>query len=519
MQTLRKLIVKEWLNIISNGKNISLIDITNNHYKQLFWLYDNLVFNNQIVTKFNEINAHYNSTNSKLLFPEVDDILIKSKRVCDVVYTIYPNDENDGKHEKHVINIIVQPWIISRIMNCKLKDRKKVFGSSNELECVLIIFEHQIGHVLEILWDVNILEKSPYDEIYGTHGNIYNCATNLFFDNNVVDLFNKLSSPDFIPKPFLVSKQYKYWSNSCSLDTLTMTLLMCKSDIFRNAIFTTNSSLTNYNSKKGLNFKSICSTKDITNEEYFRDFTSRIQSILFDDYNRMLGNTTSQNVVTCSKLRNVLLECYGDMKINKQWVTYNITELYALYTVMFPDLLIGNIPINQLIAGSNMFIKMISDQYEGVFSFWDFVHDAEIEDNNILNLHDWDKFNQEILVFKNGGIPAITKFGSTKSENVDIITYKNGTAKKIKTEMTKSRKFGETILNGKYEMIGAIILEGTKPGQDSGAHYYSYINTLNGWVKFNDIGPKWEQLDEFPSTVLTEKNGNKPEMYFYSLVK
>lgn len=500
MQTLRKIIIKEWITTVND--KISVIDLTNKHYKQLFWLYDKLVFNNQIITKFNEINAHYTYDTN---FSTKKNDHSKHKRICDVSYIIHENS-------KHTINIIVQPWIISRIINCKLKDRKEIFGSTNELECILITFEHQIAHVLELLWNIDILEKSPFDEIYGTHGKVYNCATNIFFDDNVVNLLNKLSDHIYIPKP-LIFNQYKYWSNSCSLDTLTMTLLTCKSDFFRNVIFTTNSSLTNYNfnSRRGLKFDSICST--ITSEDNFKNLVSQIQSTLFDDYNKMLSK--NNNVVTCSKLRNLLLKCYDDMKVKNQWVTYNVSELYSLYCVMFPDLSTGIIPIKKLISGSNIVIDMMFDHYEIGFSFWDFIHDAEIEDNNYVNIYDWDNFNQEILVFKNGGIPAITNFGTTNAENVNVITYKNNKPQTIKTKIVKSRKFGETIINNKYEMVGAIILEGTKPGKDSGTHYYSYINTLDGWIMFNDIGPKWEKLDEFPKNVLVEQNGKKPEMYFY----
>jgi len=192
--------------------------------------------------------------------------------------------------------------------------------------------------------------------------------------------------------------------------------------------------------------------------------------------------------------------------------------------------------------------------------FWDFIDPFDnVEDTAQEYL--WNDMDYPILVFRNGGIPAITNFGSTCSETVNVPIFKNVKVdrklsylkankiplplewkiskdgftnridktvvedaivkiKEVQTITTtvvinKARAFGETIINGKYEIIGAIVLLGTSIGKDSGVHYVSYVKTPSGeWYYFNDIGAVWKRLDEFPP-LFKEEEGRKPEMYFY----
>jgi hypothetical protein len=561
MQNLRKEISNRW-HVNLTKENLP----TEGDLEELFRLYDDIVF-------FNQIKERSLQKNITITFGEQKDFesLENIKRFCGIIY--YEN----------IINLQISPWIIDRFLeNKKNKDQEDI------LLYFLSIFEHQLLHLCTLLW---VPEKELNDfqlTTVNVHGNVFKCILKNFFSKKITnDITINLSKKDSYIQPFSDKEpgRYKYWENSCNIDALTSIFYTSKSTAFRDAIFLTNVDLIDYakfneTSKlknSNLLFKSPCSfDSGIKSEEQFRNIVKEIQIAMFSDYTIMIEKGEN---IKCSNLRELLSQCYTDMKTEySEWDVYNVAELYVLFVQAFPKLYNLNYPVY-----TNYPLEIrerISNEQISIFTFWEFIYDdLETQDRPLI---DWNEFNSDILVFRNGGNPAILNFGSTDSEIIKIPEYKKiivdeykytktlpkgwkrayskeedeyfyfnaytgeqrsklpkGTIKnKIKTgktkektietktkiEINKTRAFGEYIINNRYELIGAIILQGTKPGEEGGVHYISYIKTINyqndnTWIKYNDIGNIWDKIDGFPEKILIEKINNKPEMYFYMKIK
>ena len=181
---------------------------------------------------------------------------------------------------------------------------------------------------------------------------------------------------------------------------------------------------------------------------------------------------------------------------------YNAPAIYDMLTEIFPNLKLQDIPSQVFLPhksprGGHMSPKTL-------FQFWDFM-DPHTETEGGYEKILWDSLSTPVLVFQNGGIPAITNFKSADSEIVQGKTFR------------KARCFGETIIGEKYQLFGAVILHGTRPGRDGGSHYTSYFRTKGGqWWYYDDIGPVLQSLPQFPTDLIfREERGSKPEMYFY----
>ena len=504
----------------TTGESIDYDDIPST-IKTVFDAYDELGFINQISQKLKETNSHLSFDG--YLISELPVI-----RWCDILFMIHTEGVD--------YDMSLTPWAVARLTQSNKEERLNIFGTQNMDVCLLILFEHQLSHLLALLWghfDINNVS----DTIYGVHGKLYKCATSSFFGDGISNIPKHLEDPLNAPLAILndITVKYSYWENSCNLDSLNMLLFTCKNSFFRSALLTTNSSSAVYD--QNTTFRSPCTKgSEILTEESFRNFVSRAQEALIKDYSKIASDSPSS--MKCVDIRSVLSECFLDMKIvttiesdnsifNEpgtvseseiiEWDFYNVGELYALYTDMFPVLKLRNTSVIKHNLKNNTIIQTISAHNHSVLTFWDFLHDddpRDIEGAKVVEVINWNKVNHPFLVFKNGGIPAITKFGVSGIE-----TIKNPYSDED-ISLTKHRNFGETILNGKYEMIGAIILEGTSPGEEGGVHYHACINTHKGWFYYDDSkGPMWKHLKQFPSIILTEKKGRKPEMYFYGRVR
>jgi hypothetical protein len=236
-----------------------------------------------------------------------------------------------------------------------------------------------------------------------------------------------------------------------------------------------------------------------------------------EDYEKLIKDVTPHR---CHDLRKLLFECSVTMKNGNQWGFYSLPDLYVLIVQMFPSLFFKKIPYYILRNGERSELKFTSSNKE-LFTFWEFMDPLDqVED--AAQEYAWDLIDEEILVFRNIGLPPIQNFGDPESETLTIYepvvlhqSAPSDNRRKTTQIIRKGRVFGERILNNRYEMIGAAILQGTTPGKDGGVHYIAYIKTNNGWYLYNDIGNVWEKQKNFPVTVLSEKDGNKPELYIY----
>lgn len=524
MHNVRMTILGLWV-----GSNKRPTDLTPSDFERLLELYDRHAFYGQIEEKLIDIEISFDAKDAKFT------------RWCDVI-----------KYDDHAYSLLMTPWVLARLEYSSSEDRHRMYGDGTTVNmCVILAFEHQLVHLMSLIWGPD--DVRPDSPRSGVHGSLYRCVSNEFFGSDPGRILDELAAE---PCEVLDGARYTYWSNSCNVDTLTTTLLLCDTGAFRTAIFSTNASLTDYTDTDGV-FRSVCTEGSrLTTIERWREFTSQVQAYMFEDYSQ----TDSQ--MKCHNLRVLLRECYTDMKTGGSWNVYNISEIYSLYVRMFPTLAYRNIPYHLVSHSDLIGTPRVSNSLKELFTFWDFMDPITLDPDDVdaaAQKYDWDAIDYEILVFRNGGIPAITRFGSDDSEIVNVSTYKrfeydlpddwvysynahseeyefhnketdevqstppigsvkssSGPVPVVESRtVTKARPFGETILDGRYEMIGACILHGSQPGVGGGKHYTSYIKTAESWVYYNDIGPRWDELERFPDVCLTEAGGRKPELYIY----
>lgn len=494
-------------------------DFSYTDLEDLYVLYDKYAFYNQLSHRLSKVNE-LNSYQSILTF---DNSLVppdNAVKRCGLCYYF----EGDTKF----INLKISPWITSRIGNLNEKEMEDTIRTKNTGMALLLMFEHQLTHLIFCLWE----EEGHYPE---THNPLFTCVHNSFFNDGSssistknYDILHIIEQPGSYPAVSGTYEKYTYNSNSCYLDSLLTVIFFAISPVIRDAIFTTNVDDITYTNRENL-LASPCTTSLSENE--FVDIIQRLQSVLFADYMSLINNDQKE----CNDVRVLLNECYGDLIEKKgKTIRYNIysaPEIYDLIAFAFPKLMCNN--FYHSIMGS---IKK-SEETRSMFTFWEFMEPTE----NNMKYVSWKNMNCDILVFRNGGFPAITNYGSVSPEIIRVPFYKNGKKIMKRETINKSQAFGEHIIDNRYEMIGALLLHGAKPGESGGAHYTAYIKAQNPakksrssstWIEYNDIGNVWKitgnmhskkddiynSLGSFPVNVLVEKGGVKPEMYFYAKI-
>jgi hypothetical protein len=139
---------------------------------------------------------------------------------------------------------------------------------------------------------------------------------------------------------------------------------------------------------------------------------------------------------------------------------------------------------------------------------------------NITRYFITDKIDGSMLVFYNSNT-NLKKYNSMESEQYTIgsetVTF------------NKKQIFDEIILDGKYMLVGVIMLEGVIPGQmDSGKHYFSIIRNSEGaYFKYDDMSPKILQFNDTAIPIVkniifnyqhTNRRSTIPVMYFYERI-
>jgi hypothetical protein len=503
MDLVRKKILEEW-SFDNDGDN----NITKNDLERLYNLYDKYAF-------YGGIKEHISrKQNIKITFgfSQKDN---PTARYCGITKYV-------SKNKEITLNLELSEWITSRIRYATRPYLLKLTGMSNNPQGIdvhllkyayLQAFEHQLTHLLFYLWghcDYQDTEKN-------IHGNLFNCVYVKFFETSI-DIVqnmmisnggNTVSASNFYPQPLIMKKSfYEYHENSCYLDSLLTLLLFTKSNVFRNVFFTTNLDTPKYKNLPS-NIKTVCSDdSDIKTFKSFGDFAKGLQSELFHDYMRMFN---SKNNTECREVRNLLSDCLSDLHTEGSWDIYNVSEIYDFITNIFPVLKGDRYPY---VIIPHSFVTY--SEPKSMFTFWEFMEIPDVKE--IM----WMDIDNDILVFRNGGVPAITNFGSISSEDISIPKRDYGSREESPLEdeesplesedsseesedsleeiitINKSKAFGKTILDNKYEMVGAIMLNGVKPGKSGGVHYTAYVKTLHGgWYFFNDIGPVWKNLTNF----------------------
>lgn len=446
----------------------------------LFQLYDDHFFKGQLSRKLKETNSKVE--NKRRLSLE------RYNRCCGILYC----------KDEYVIE--VSKWAIARLRTKEMRLR---------------LFEHYLIHLIMLLWKVH----KPSE----IHGPLFKRLAKMF--NRERDELLHLQTSSSLVRANKTSL-YTLTQNSCYMDSLLMILLKC--DYYINAFFLTNVDLVKY--------------KDETQ----RSRIKTLQCILYANY------TSEERYITSDKIRDVLYGCYPDMKTpSGAWDFYSVSEIYDLIAHMFyKDLSLEKhtlLYIDKFDSKRNHVVK--DPPFRSVFTFWEFMDSYADTDDQYTKIM-WSKYNLDIIVFRNSGVPAIQNFGSLESETIKSVMYihaksyeeiydekrkiyyyydnLNGkmTAAKLKVgahlrsfKVSKARCFSEYILGGKYQMVGAVILHGTKPGESGGTHYTSFVRIAEFMWRYDDMGPIWQKCEQFPkSEIFYERDGKKPELYFYRKV-
>ena len=279
---------------------------------------------------------------------------------------------------------------------------------------------------------------------------------------------------------------YCNWENSCYLDSLMMVLYYSKGDIL-NIILNIDIDSLEYRVLDNagiLKFINPFLDSDIRTLADVKNAAKNMCMAMTNDYNRLIKGDRLQ----CKRVREILRECDPDMYTHA-WTIYSAAEIYDTIAHLFLPLMIEyTYKVNGIVG----------KQKKSMFSFWEFMA------NDKPNI-EWDNIVSNILVFRNTGL-AIRHYNSPDDETISM-------GENFVT-LHKDRIFGKVILN-RYDLVGVVMLQGTQPGQDSGSHYVSYINTNDGWFYYDDAGV-WENRSNIDN-VFNEEHGNKPELYFYRL--
>lgn len=288
---------------------------------------------------------------------------------------------------------------------------------------------------------------------------------------------------------------YRYTENSCYLDTLLLIIFNNLSKKWVNAMI-----LVAYQKS---DFKPLLCKERLSLEATIT-YAEKLRKILSDEYNKM--HSYSSIFLKCTDVRSSLVQCIPNIKQGQKYVPYNVGEIYNLFAGLYPGL---NIDIPYVIKDKG---KITTRDIMTVpsFTMWEFM-----EDNQDGKEYLWDEVTSDILVFQYTGVPAIVNLGSLESEKSIV---KIG-EQIYETIANKKRIFSEAILDERYRLVGAIILQGYIPGTESGIHYVGYFVDPSGdYYYYNDIGPQIIKLDEYPETIWKYDNYNMPFMYLYARI-
>ena len=299
---------------------------------------------------------------------------------------------------------------------------------------------------------------------------------------------------------------FSWVANSCYADALLMCLLASSADFARNVIFKTEVGNIRYNPTL------ICEPGVEMSAGHLREIVVRVQSLMRSYYDDVI---VGRKVMTCSALRNVLVECLPSMKTRGTWTYFDVSNIYSLLTELFPALqynvLVENV---QVVRRPNGKLSVQRGDYYAQRSqyhlFESYVIDPEQEVGANTKVI-WSTVGVPMLVFVNGGAPPIADYGSLSPETV--------TEDGVTRPIPKAQVFAEYILDRRYRLFGATFISGVKPGQHDGTHYTAIVRIGEEWYSYDDMGPKFVSVGALPRSTFTDTVRSKPTMFFYERAK
>lgn len=528
--------------------------LNGNDIEALFDLYDVTFFQGQIREKIIE-------TNSSIKF------FARSRTsgvagLCGVKYI----DENP------LYYLDIAPNIVETLF----KTRREGFplaagvGCMDRLGCVQLIMEHEIIHLLFLIWgysSTSIQERGGLDidqsskqlkpstsgsdteqKVYAPHGLLFQCMIKEYFGHSRFDHDLGLTSISIVgtppkgnvPRTFLkhrlarnisfIGSGFENWAASCYIDSILMVLFDSVSSFWRKGIMDVDVSTIDYTGR----IQGSTTTSINTIDKMIKQ-ARKIQNQIKEDY---ASTHVEKRVIKCTVLRQLLAEVLPSMKPRGNWVLFNTGQTYDVIANVFPDLMM-DIPFQihrwvhprkdgETKESNNRPGRYISDSVDYVreasLTMWDYLDPlTDFEDEHDYKEIRWDLIDSPVLVFYNGGTPRIRNFGVSGREKgyIYIQGDKTGIIKKHSFDIHKRCSFGMTIIDGRYRLIGVITLEGVSPQNEGGSHYTAhFMGTDENWYYYNDIGAQVIKVDSLPEEgVWIEKGSSMPSMYFYQKIK
>jgi hypothetical protein len=450
----------------SNIKSINKVDL-----EKMFDLYDKIFFHNAIRKKLGKDTLRFIVSNK--------DTTTTSK--C--------------TREGCVYTFQIAPIVIATIFENNPRGTGTALGvgCKNILSCLQLVIEHEIVHLLMIIW--GYLRMG--DTVYGEHGTLFSCASKEFFGHTRYDHDFGLAKIEgtYVPQ----EGGYRYQNNSCYIDSLLTVLFENVSSVWRDEILRTDVRDVPYV------VEDICDKSSaLKKTEDVVELAEKVQSQIRSDLKDIRSHG---HILYCAPLRQLLVTCLPSMKTRGGWVMYNPAATYDLLANLFPGIKMM-LPFETKLDGVvSITVKVLSS-----VTMWDFME--EVDTTSYYSRVLWSDIQSPILVFQNTLTPRVRHLDRVGKEMTRTQVTLGGDVHV--REVTKVRSFGYTILNERYILVGVISLAGVSANTEGGSHYTAYFLSESGkWVYYNDLSSKRE-VDELPRRgVWIEAGGQLPELYFY----
>ena len=526
---IKKIMIEE---VLYNKGRENFTSLNGNDIGALFKLYDVTFFQGQIQEKIAEMGSYIEffarSRKSgvaglcgvKLVDGQKIYYLDIAPNIVETLFKFYP----DGLY-------------IEAGLSCK-----------DRLSCIQLIVEHEIIHLLTIIWGFSINKNSTVNtDVYGTHGLLFQCMIEEYFGHSrydhdlgivltgVVGLSEAEESSIVkgnIPNAFinyrasknsLIGAGFENWSASCYLDSILMVLFDSISPFWRKNIMDVDISTIDYTGKI---FGTAVTSIDTMDK--MRSHALKIQEQIKKDYTETHAD---KRIVKCTILRQLLAEVVPNMRPHGKWVLFNTGAVYDAIVDVFPDLSL-DIPfqIHRWIKdssyekGGTYISDSVDYTKESSLTMWDYMDPlTDLETAHDYKEIRWDLIDSPVLVFYNGGTPRIRNFAKDGVEKgyIYIKGDISGTVEKHAFDIFKKRSFGLTIIDDRYRLVGVITLEGVSATKEGGSHYTShFLGVDKNWYYYNDIGAVVAKVDSLPDEgVWVEKGSSMPSMYFYQKIR
>ena len=481
----------------------------------VFRLYDQEFFNGQIEARVISLASTRSKKAKWSVAPEIQ--FLASKRtsgygsLSGFTFEKRLNPETEQYDYQKVFFFDICPNLFDTIFNGSLGTKglptAAGIGCEERLKCFMLVVEHEIIHLLMSLWDFDSPERRIQNPVlFGPHGSLFKCMLETYFGHTHHG-HNLALEGVYVPPlrlepgtPKETGAGFRNWSSSCYLDSVIMIMLETKTNFWRSRIFDWTPE-----SDEDTNFKSQNA-----------DLSEQVKNVLIEDYQAV--HEPDASAIRCVNLRELLAIHDPLMKDDRDsWEEYEPGSTYASFPQLYPSLNI-DVPI-KMIRPEIGAEESITYRSEGAFTVADYMLDPTSDEDYKKIL--WDEIQSPILVFTHQGIPRIQTFDSIDGDD--------------ELDLTKTRAFGPEIIDGKYKLIGVVVLHGhvskTKVSRrgkisvgEGGGHYTCYFEGKDGtWYHYNDLGASFREIgtvEDLPRRgVWEESRGIMPSMYFYASTK